>query len=75
MQDSVYKIIELTGFSKTGMENAIQNAIDRASRSVRNLRWFTVEEARADDFDALLIPGGYSPDLPAFIETSLKKLK
>ncbi len=46
MQDSVYKIVELTGSSKTSTENAIQNAIDRAGESLRNLNWFEVVETR-----------------------------
>ena len=46
MADHVYKIVELTGSSATGMEDAIRNAIARASVTVRNMRWFEVTETR-----------------------------
>lgn len=38
MSDSVYKVIELVGSSPTSWEDAAQNAIKRASSSLRNLR-------------------------------------
>ncbi len=44
--NSVYKQIEITGTSPTGVEDAIQSAIARASRTVRNMQWFEVTEVR-----------------------------
>jgi flavin-binding protein dodecin len=44
--DHIYKHIELTGSSKTSMEEAVQNAIARAAQTVRNLRWFEVTDTR-----------------------------
>ncbi len=44
--DHVYKIVELVGSSTEGLEEAIDNAIDTADDSVRNMRWFEVEETR-----------------------------
>jgi dodecin len=44
--DHTYKIIELVGSSPTGIEDAIQSAIARASSSVENIRWFEVLETR-----------------------------
>ena len=38
MSDSVYKVIELVGTSKESWEKAATNAIERASRSLRDLR-------------------------------------
>jgi hypothetical protein len=38
MPDSVYKIIELVGSSTESWEKAAQNAIERASKSLRELR-------------------------------------
>lgn len=38
MSDSVYKIIELVGTSPTSWEDAAKNAVDLASRSLRDLR-------------------------------------
>jgi flavin-binding protein dodecin len=46
MSDHVYKTIELTGSSTKGMEDAVHRAIDRASKTVRNMRWFEVIETR-----------------------------
>lgn len=46
MQDHIYKIVELAGSSDSGYEDAIQNAITRASQSIRHLRWFEVSEMR-----------------------------
>ena len=46
MPDHVYKSIELTGSSKTGMEDAVNNAISKAAKSVRNMQWFQVMETR-----------------------------
>jgi dodecin len=46
MNDHVYKIIELTGSSQTTIEDAIHNAIARAAKTVRDMRWFEVIETR-----------------------------
>jgi flavin-binding protein dodecin len=46
MQDHVYKMIELAGSSATSIEDAIQNAITRAAKTLHDLRWFEVVETR-----------------------------
>jgi dodecin len=46
MSDHVYKIVELTGSSPDSVEDAIRNAVERASRTVRHMRWFEVIETR-----------------------------
>jgi dodecin len=46
MSDHVYKLIELTGSSQTGIEDAVNNAIARAAKTVRNMRWLEVTETR-----------------------------
>ena len=46
MADHVYKHIELTGSSPKSIEDAVQNAIARASKSVRNMRWMQITETR-----------------------------
>lgn len=38
MTDSVYKVIELVGTSKTSWEAAAKVAVDRAGKSLRDLR-------------------------------------
>jgi flavin-binding protein dodecin len=46
MSDHVYKVIELAGSSTNGTDDAIRNAIDRASQTVKHLDWFEVVETR-----------------------------
>ncbi|GAB3105132.1 dodecin [Lysobacter terrae] len=46
MSDHVYKSLELTGSSKSSSDDAIRTAIERASVSMRNIRWFQVMETR-----------------------------
>ena len=46
MSDHVYKMLELTGSSPTSIEDAVARAIEKASKSVRNLQWFEVIETR-----------------------------
>ncbi|HET7549491.1 MAG TPA: dodecin [Usitatibacter sp.] len=46
MSDHVYKILELTGSSSKGIEEAVQNAIAKASKTVRSMQWFEVTETR-----------------------------
>lgn len=46
MTDHVYKSIELTGSSSTTIEDAVQNAIAKAAKTMRNIHWFQVTETR-----------------------------
>jgi flavin-binding protein dodecin len=46
MSDHIYKKIELVGSSATGIEDAVNNAVKRAAKTVRNMRWFEVNEIR-----------------------------
>ena len=46
MEDHVYRVIEITGSSQTSIEDAIQTAVTRASKTLRNLRWFEVIQTR-----------------------------
>ena len=48
MSNHVYKTIELTGSSPKGLEDAVANAIAKASKTVHNLRWFQVTETRGE---------------------------
>jgi flavin-binding protein dodecin len=42
----VYKKIELVGSSSNGIEGAVNNAITRAGKTIRNMKWFEVAEVR-----------------------------
>lgn len=46
MEEHIYKKIEITGSSSRSVEEAIRRAVERASRTVKNLRWFEVTETR-----------------------------
>jgi flavin-binding protein dodecin len=46
MSDHVYKSVELTGSSTVGADDAVKNAIARASKTLHNLRWFEVTQVR-----------------------------
>lgn len=46
MSDHVYKVVEIVGSSPDGVTAAIDRAVEKASESVRNMRWFEVEEVR-----------------------------
>lgn len=46
MSEHVYKTIELTGSSKKGIEDAVEKAVAKASKSVRNMRWLEVQSTR-----------------------------
>jgi dodecin len=46
MKDHVYKILELVGSSEKSIENAVQNAITRASKTIREMKWFEVVQTR-----------------------------
>ena len=46
MPDKTYKIIELVGVSDESIQQAIRNAITRASESLKGLDWFEMTEVR-----------------------------
>jgi flavin-binding protein dodecin len=48
MKDPVYKLIELTGTSTTSIEDAVDKAIKRASKTLKKLCWFQVVETRGN---------------------------
>ena len=41
-ENHVYKVIELVGTSETSVEDAVQNAVSRASKTLKHLRWFEI---------------------------------
>jgi flavin-binding protein dodecin len=45
-KDHVYKILDLVGSSETSIEDAIKNAISRASKTIREMKWFEVVQTR-----------------------------
>jgi len=51
MEDHIYKKIEIIGTSDKSSDDAIKNALSRASSSIKNLRWFEVVETRGSIAD------------------------
>ena len=52
MNSHVYRVIEVVGSSDQSSDDAIRNALERAGKTVRGIRWFQVVETRghvADD--------------------------
>ncbi|CAM2145321.1 Dodecin [Pararobbsia alpina] len=46
MSEHVYKSIEITGSSPQSIQHAIETAIAKAGKTLRNLHWFEVVETR-----------------------------
>ncbi len=46
MSHHVYKTLDLVGSSPKSMQDAVEGAIARAGKTVRNMRWFEVTETR-----------------------------
>jgi flavin-binding protein dodecin len=46
MSNHIYKMIELVGSSTTTIDDAVQNAIAKAAKTMRNIHWFQVTETR-----------------------------
>ena len=42
MTDHVYKLSEIVGTSHEGFDAAVSVALERAGKSLRNIRWFEV---------------------------------
>jgi flavin-binding protein dodecin len=47
MSEHIYKLVELVGSSPNSIEEAVQNAVARAGKTLRNTRWLQVIETRA----------------------------
>lgn len=46
MSNPVFKMIELTGTSPISIEDAVQNAIKRAAKTVQEMKWLELVEIR-----------------------------
>jgi hypothetical protein len=46
MPSHIYKSLELAGSSTVSIEDAVNGAIKRAAKTVRNLRWFEIQQVR-----------------------------
>ena len=70
MEDHVYKIVELAGTSSESITGAIDNAVHRASKTIRHLRWFEVDRISGHISDGkvqhyqVVIKAGFTLDDP-----------
>jgi hypothetical protein len=46
--DHVYKTVEITGSSTDGVQQAIDNAVAKASQTLRHLEWFEILSSRGN---------------------------
>ncbi len=46
MSHHVYKTLDLVGSSPKSVQDAVEGAIARAGKTVRNMRWFEVTDTR-----------------------------
>lgn len=46
MAEPVYKLVELVGTSQDSISDAIDNAMERAASTLRQLSWFEVTQIR-----------------------------
>jgi dodecin len=46
MSDHVYRTTELVGSSKTSIEDAVNQAVERAGKTLRHMGWFEIVETR-----------------------------
>lgn len=49
--DHTYKIVEIVGTSPECIEEAVNNAIGRCSKTIHNMRWFEITDTRGDISD------------------------
>jgi flavin-binding protein dodecin len=46
MSNHVYKLVEVVGTSTSGTDDAIRNAVETASKTIRHIDWYEVLEQR-----------------------------
>ncbi len=46
MAEHIYRIAEIVGTSRNGVDDAIRNAVTRANQTLRNMDWFEMTEVR-----------------------------
>jgi len=46
MDDHIYRVIQIVGSSEESIDDAIRRGVARASKTLRELRWFEVVETR-----------------------------
>lgn len=52
--DNVYKVVEVVGSSTESIEEAVRNAVSKASETLRNVDWIEVGQVRGHVVDGKL---------------------
>ncbi|MEV0093944.1 dodecin [Streptomyces sp. NPDC050738] len=51
MSDHTYRVTEIVGTSREGIDQAVQNGVRRAAQTLRNLDWFEITQVRGHIVD------------------------
>ena len=54
MPENTYKVTEIVGTSANGVDEAISNGVNKASKTLRNLDWFEVVGVRGHLVDGAI---------------------
>jgi flavin-binding protein dodecin len=46
MPENTYKVVDVVGVSEDSVQQAVRNALKKASQTLRNIDWFEVTEIR-----------------------------
>lgn len=46
MTDKTYKVVDVVGVSDQSIQQAVRNALKKASQTLRNIDWFEVQNIR-----------------------------
>jgi flavin-binding protein dodecin len=46
MENQVYKTIQITGTSSSGSDAAVRTALEKAAKTIHDIRWFRVTDTR-----------------------------
>ena len=67
MSNRTYRVTEIVGTSPDGIDQAVRNGIERASKTLRHVDWFEVTQVRGQVKDGAggALPGGDQGRLPS----------
>ncbi len=54
MTNHIYKMTELVGTSPKSVEDAVENALARSRKTIRNMRWLEIQQIRGHIDDGKL---------------------
>ena len=55
MSDHIYRVTEIVGTSPDGIDQAIRNAVTRASATIRHVDWFEVVQVRGQTQEGQIV--------------------